>query len=273
MKNRNRDNIVMYFFILLQSALYLSFLVIDISGGDIGLSSRIKFLIIILCFCYVLFTIKRTGKGIFSFNYYFAGAVFFTVISDLFLLMLDYYLAGVLTFIVVQQLYSRCLDITGNVVNDYRAEDGSDHSANDKGIRNTVSNLKFYLRIGIQIAISIVIILTMKKIGIYVDGLLIATVFYFISIVTNVIRALFEAYKAKVKQLINRKNSILFAAGMVLFLLCDINVGLFNLTDFISISKQNYQLLYKVSSILMWTFYAPAQVLIALSGNRKLKGL
>lgn len=273
MKNRNRKNIAMYFFILIQSVLYLSFLGIDIFGGDNGLSSKIKFTIIILCFCYVLFTALSTGKGIFLFNRYFTAAVFFTVISDLFLLMLDYYFAGVLTFIIVQQLYGKCLDITGSVLNNNLAEDYCNHNANDKGFRSVVSKLKFYLRISIQIVLSIGIILIIKQMNIDVDGLLIATVFYFISIVTNVIRALLEAYKAKAQQLINRKYSILFAVGMVLFILCDINVGLFNLTDFISISKQNYQLLYKVSSILMWAFYAPAQVMIALSGNRKCRGV
>jgi hypothetical protein len=52
---------------------------------------------------------------------------------------------------------------------------------------------------------------------------------------------------------------------MVLFLLCDINVGIFNLSGFIALPERIYQMMYSVSSILMWTFYAPSQVLIALS--------
>jgi hypothetical protein len=57
---------------------------------------------------------------------------------------------------------------------------------------------------------------------------------------------------------------------MVLFLLCDINVGLFNLSDFITPSPA-YNIIYSISSILMWTFYAPSQVLIALSVENEKK--
>jgi len=58
----------------------------------------------------------------------------------------------------------------------------------------------------------------------------------------------------------------LFAWGMVLFLLCDINVGIFNLSGFINVGPV-YEVLYGISSISMWLFYAPSQVLIVLSGD------
>jgi hypothetical protein len=63
------------------------------------------------------------------------------------------------------------------------------------------------------------------------------------------------------------KSDSIFAAGLVLFLLCDINVGLFNLSGFVSVTGRVVEILYSLSSILMWTFYAPSQVLIAISSD------
>jgi hypothetical protein len=64
----------------------------------------------------------------------------------------------------------------------------------------------------------------------------------------------------------DKRNIRYFTAGMVLFLLCDINVGLFNLSDFLTVTS-TYEIIYELSAVLMWTFYAPSQVLLALSGD------
>lgn len=53
-----------------------------------------------------------------------------------------------------------------------------------------------------------------------------------------------------------RAGKALFAAGLTLFVCCDICVGLFNLG-----------LLTPFSSVGMWLFYLPSQVLIALSAK------
>jgi hypothetical protein len=56
---------------------------------------------------------------------------------------------------------------------------------------------------------------------------------------------------------------------MVLFLLCDLNVGVFNLTGFVSVNSSWFHNLYAISAIAMWLFYLPAQVFISLSGQAK----
>jgi len=89
-------------FVLLQTILYVAFLTLDLAGRNIGLSSKIKFAMIILCFCYAFFGKKNAGRSII---FYLQLALFLTVIADLFILILDYYFYGVLTFILVQQLY------------------------------------------------------------------------------------------------------------------------------------------------------------------------
>ncbi|MDR1029043.1 MAG: lysoplasmalogenase family protein, partial [Clostridiales Family XIII bacterium] len=55
-----------------------------------------------------------------------------------------------------------------------------------------------------------------------------------------------------------RVNRLLSRAGMALFILCDINVAIFNI-----LPLQNS--LHGVSAVLMWAFYLPAQTLLALS--------
>lgn len=235
-------------FVILQTILYVAFLTLDLIGGNINLSSNIKFTMIILCFCYAFFSKNNAGRSIIS---YLQAALFLTVISDLFILILDYYFYGVLTFILVQQLYGIRLIMI-------RKENNCKESA--------LVLRAFLLRFLIQLAISALVCFVLFKSGIRLEELLPATVFYFISLLLNVVSSI----KIALIDLKNKGN-LLFAVGMVLFLFCDINVGLFNLSGFVTISKDLYELIYFFSSILMWVFYAPSQVLIALSVKISLK--
>jgi len=92
------------------------------------------------------------------------------------------------------------------------------------------------------------------------DWLVIISVLYFVSIVLNVRDAVWVAYKTK------SLKTIIFAIGMVLFLLCDINVLLFNISDFVAIDSALFSNVYAFAAIAMWMFYLPAQVGIAISG-------
>lgn len=55
-----------------------------------------------------------------------------------------------------------------------------------------------------------------------------------------------------------RPGDICSRTGMLLFICCDINVAIFN-------TAEAGTSLYNVSAPLMWTFYLPAQILLALS--------
>jgi len=230
-------------FILLQAVLYAAFLMIDLSGSHFTLSSGIKYGIIVLCFCYALLSKKGADKGIL---FVLKAGLFFTLISDLFILLLDIYFYGVLTFIIVQQLYGIRISM-------------AQYPVGCAG-RTTLLLRSFLIRLALQLGVSALICIILTGFGVSLEGLLVASVFYFISIFTNTLRAL----KAAV---IHSRDKVLriFAAGMVLFLLCDINVGLFNMTGFISLPDNVYNTIYSFAAILMWTFYAPSQVLIALS--------
>lgn len=251
---------------MLQAALYASFLTLDLTGGSSTLSSYIKFSMIVLCFCYVLFyciinflcdkessaskpmvrfrrTHARTDRSIFC---YLVAALFFTLVSDIFLLLTDLYLYGVLTFILVQQLHHVRLIL-------YRGKE------EEQTGKRSLTRI-YLLRVVIQAVTVAIILFVLVKAGVSLDGLLIASVFYFIGIASNTILAIRTALQ-------NRKDRGMacLAFGMVLFLLCDINVGLFNIAGYISLPESVYELVYTASSLLMWVFYAPSQVLIALS--------
>lgn len=259
MRKFSRDKIATYLFIFVQAVLYLAFLKLDIIGGNISVSSKIKFTIIILCFCYALLIVKSSSKGIFSGpkselfppSIFFKGALLFTVAADYCLLITNYYFMGVLSFIIVQQFYGICLDITGSLQKEKRK----------------IPFIPFLIRFFVQVILTFGVTIVLERIGVSIDALLIITVLYFISIVTNTFRAVWEAFHYD-KDRKDRKYNILFAVGMVLFILCDLNVGLFHLADYIVMSKEKYEFLDQLSSILMWMFYAPSQVLITLSGNR-----
>lgn len=241
-----------FLFVILQTILYVIFLSLDLNNTGCIIANNIKYFIIIICFCYVLLLGRNADRSIF---FCYRAAFLFTVISDLFLLILDIYIYGILTFIVVQQLYSLRLLLV---------------ISNDKNLGNNDYNNKkksailkgYFIRLSVQTAIAFTVCVMMGTMGIDMEILLTVTVFYFVCIVANVITA--------VKTAINypdNKSSLLFAVGMVLFLLCDINVGLFNLSDFVVLPENLADFIYSVSRMLMWMFYAPSQVLIALSAN------
>lgn len=247
-----------YLFILIQIFLYVAFLFLDISGGSISLSSRIKFTIIVICFCYVLFYPGSTGRSIFFDGWTrlqvpllcLQAAILFTMISDVFILLTDHYMYGLITFIIAHQLHGLRLTIVGQKT-ESRLSGGS-------LLRTLI--FRFLLQAAIASAICAVLI----RAGIAMEGLIIASVLYFVCILTNVIMSIKVAVQNP-----SEKSNLLFAAGMILFLLCDINVAFFNLSGFIEIPEHINSVLYAFSSILMWTFYAPSQVLLSLSAGRR----
>ena len=86
-------------FPLSEGCLYLIFLSLDLFRPDSGWDIPIKYLSILLCFCFVLWA----GQG--RDGLLMKIALGFTLLADLFLLVLDrWYLAGVACFCVVQLL-------------------------------------------------------------------------------------------------------------------------------------------------------------------------
>ncbi len=275
MKHNEEGRYANLLFVLLGLIMYVCFLFLDLMSKSIIMSRNIKFSIILLCFCYALIQKNSAGKGIIFCS---KIALLFTLISDLFLLILDYYTLGVITFIIVQQLYGvrlmleECynqlvkqetswkeIDKKGN--KDYAMTKGSNllkQADNNKIGKLLLRKLSY--RILVQAAITLVIVIVLLLSHVTLDGLLLVSIFYFICIVTNTISAVKAALN-----LPRNRSSVIFAMGMVLFLLCDINVGLYNLSGFIVMPDGLATFASSVSAILMWAFYAPSQLLITLS--------
>jgi hypothetical protein len=197
-------------------------------------------------------------------------AMFFTVVSDLFLLLLDYYDLGVMTFCIVQILYlvklSETMKLSGpdklsapDKLTTFNKLTGSmKWSKSNNLVNQSLTQVRIKLFRNIILSFVLLFVLIISKIEI--ELLLIITIFYFVSIVMNVIDAV------RLNRKVNTTANKLFAYGMILFLLCDINVGIFNLSNFVTINNKFFISLYDFTTIGMWMFYLPAQVLIALSG-------
>lgn len=256
-------------FLLLQTIFFVTFMMLDLTKVSSDLSIIIKYTIIITCFMYTLIPVNKRDfidrnyflrKGVYKSTLFcLQAALFFTAISDLFILILDYYLYGVITFIIVQEFYSaRLIILNMECKTVFR---------NSKDENKDVYPWRTFFfamirRILLQLFIAVIICLLLLHFNVTPELLLFISVFYFICILSNVITASYQAFRD-----IKTKATILYAVGMILFLLCDINVGLFNLSGFITMPRELYSVIYSLSSILMWTFYAPSQVLIVLSSK------
>ena len=87
------------------------------------------------------------------------------------------------------------------------------------------------------------------------NGLVLVSLLYFVNFVINLFFTL-----------MNIKQTILFALGLLLFILCDISLGLRMLGDFIDVSNNSFiQAITTAPIDLVWMFYFPSQVLIVLS--------
>lgn len=234
-----------YVFIIIQVVLYGTFLTLDILGMNITLSNRVKFTVVVLSFIYVIIRGKGNHRQIIFLRY----ALALTVISDVLILFSDYYFYGVITFIFAQQLYG--MRITALFERERLFWD------------RKIPLKAAFLMLLCQGAVSTIVGILLWAMGMDINPLLVVSILYFVCISTNVARSLKLS-----KCFWHYRDIRYFTIGMILFLLCDINVGLFNMSDFMTPGPA-YQTIYSISSILMWTFYGPSQVLIALSVDKQ----
>lgn len=189
------------------------------------LSIYIKFAGIVLCFLLSIL-IGRDSHDSVDIKLL-IGALFFTVAADYFLLFGKNLKLGVLFFCIVQSIYT------------------IRHS------RKTVLTRFYYMVVSV---ILIIAIFLASFIHIYkADQILKAILFLYgglllISTFSAIRTTWFDGYP--------KNASTKIAAGLVLFMLCDINVALFNTSNSFS----------NISGFLIWIFYFPSQVLLALSG-------
>ena len=227
-KKINFKSLLFLAFIAAEAVIYAVFNVM--AGLDMPDPIYLKYAGILLCVAVLVAVMffRDTTRD----NAIMLAALFFTAVSDLFILVLGkYYEIGLLTFIIVQALYL------------YRL-----YSDRLK---------KIYITLAVRLGVMVALIITFAVLNML--NLLIAECAIYITMLSaNVVDA-FVICKKSV-------NNLLFAIGLTLFLGCDICVGLHNFGTVLNVALPIW--LTKTVSVAMWAFYLPSQVLITLSVNR-----
>ncbi len=224
-ESTNYRCIVLKILLIIIALLYILFLYMDIFNVELFITSDgVKYICIVLCFFISLLigndTLNKRDISLLRMG------LFCTVIADLFLLLLPYHTVGVAVFCIAQILYSMRYDVG-----------------------NTPLVLKRHLIIFLSIiAIYLIVNYFIRE----VELLYPIALFYAIALVSNVVRAI----NVCKEQRFPSPNRYMIAYGMILFLLCDVNVALYNTL-----------LSTEMTYVLMWFFYLPSQVLLALSGK------
>jgi uncharacterized membrane protein YidH (DUF202 family) len=220
--------------ILLLYLYYLStdFKLINIpaSTDHSSFTGILKYISIILCFIISLFIgsnyINTLDKHLLQ------TGLFFTVLADMCLIILNRYFGGILLFCTVQICYIIRF--------------------NRKHYKYCLGNLLIFLLLLLTLKIS------MELLGINIKALYIIAIFYGACIYT----ATFSSIKYSKDY--PHTNKLLIKYGMILFVLCDINVAIYNITT--QISNLNLTPIINLSYNLIWFFYLPSQLLLSLSG-------
>ena len=227
----------LFAFLAAETVLYILFLRIDFLGGSAARSALYKYAGILLCLVCAsvrAVTLKNTASRLI------AAALCFTCISDYFLLFTDSYLPGVLCFCVTQTLYLFVL-------------------LQDRPLKTKL----LHIVPGLVLSAALLIITGLMQ---RPDLLITAGAFYAYSFIRNIALALCLCIK---KKPVPGLKPSMFAVGLVIFALCDINVLLYNLPLLFDIHSHLLISLFDVIGTLMWVFYLPSQVLLALSAKNR----
>ena len=213
-------------FILIEAAIYISFNIIMATEGRDPIYLKYSGILLCLAVAALLCIFFRRDGVVLT------AAMVFTAISDFLIFVLnDFYELGVSTFIITQFAYL------------YRL------------YADRLSKVYITLAVRVLLAASLLVILNMLG---ALDFLTAVVAIYIVMLICNLAEA---AYLS----LYSPKNA-LFAAGLALFLCCDICVGLNNFGSVLGIALPEGVLTFV--SYAMWAFYLPSQVCIVCSAQR-----
>ena len=228
-------------FILIQLLSYFTFIYFDFSNLNGNISNLIKYFTILLCLIFVLIPRKESGGSAVD-HRLLKLAFLFTFISDYFLLFTEEIIPGLVTFIIVQVLYLLRIyrwKLDFNLIN-----------------KSKIILPMYFLR---NLFAGMILLLVLSLLSVKLELTIVLATFYFLSLLLNCFDLLRISFVIKTPQL------RLFLIGLLMFLLCDINVGIFNMQQFIANPLVKYEKIYSIASVAMWIFYLPSQVFIALS--------
>ena len=171
-----------------------------------------KFIFVALCF--VVATIAGFLARYNQDRVFLALGLFFTVLADFFLVLMDWHMPGVSVFIFVHFCYML-----------------------------RVLPARHFYKVGIGIAVALV--------GIGMGQIIVVGGMYGLAFLVNIY--------VNIKYRTQKKALVL--TGLILFMLCDLNVLLYNAQRYLGVGFA-----WGLSFYLIWVFYLPSQLLLAFSG-------
>jgi hypothetical protein len=227
-------------FVLPECFIYIAFTILDIGYEDPSLmrvSVALKLLSIAIC---VVFLSRLTFVNPENRDARFMVLVMgLTLSSDVILLLTRQFTVGLVLFVIVQGLYSIRIQKRLNM----------------KGV--FVSGAVF---------IACLLFFMQKMPERFNYALMLALgVFYALLFTWNIVSIM-------IKRSNDDYDRRLFAVGLILYALCDINVAIYNFPSFFD-SNVFLSRIYASSGLAMWLFYLPGQVALTLSVRRKVDGV
>jgi len=218
------------FFLIIETVLYLSFLSLDINGF-FAFSAYIKYLSITILFVFVLVKSIHMKR-----SFLIPVALGFSVFADYFLLFTSSYIPGLLAFLVVQvMLFFRI---------------------------QKLFSISIMYRVGMLIFLFVLGSTSFTSLHLEFDVVTALAMIYFLCFLNNVVTVIFTM---NISQYWKDKTCYFFPIGLILFFFCDIHVGIYNLTSYVSDISKIFNKYYGWFTIAMWLFYLPGQMLIGLS--------
>lgn len=225
MKKISPNNLIFLLFIAIETVIYVVFNVLAATGAPDPIYLKYSGVLLCLAVLFAIIFMPDRGRD----NAVMLAALFFTAISDLFILVLDkYYEIGLVSFIIVQSIYL---------------------------YRLYADRLKkIYITLAVRLTVMLALIITFAVLGML--NLLVAEcAIYITMLVGNVVDSFIICKKSA--------RNLIFAIGLLLFLGCDICVGLHNFGSVLNVSLPSW--LISFAAFAIWAFYLPSQVLITLS--------
>lgn len=229
------ERLVTPIFLATEVLIYLTFIITDLAGQAPGLSGPVKYTGIILVFAHALIlSVGARRKE----SFLITAALFFTAVADVFLLFFSsdmrLLIVGLVSFSITQTLYGILT---------------SQKKSTAKRILTPV----------VTAAVAAVISAIIGNLLHYdiVTGFFVFLVFYYANTFgINTARSWSTFKRSRLR------TDLVFALGLTLFVLCDINVVIRNLNTFY------YELIpgstVNAAAILSWIFYLPSQVMISI---------
>lgn len=243
MKSRNLNSLIIKVMIVIILSLYAFFLYMDFYNVKFLIRTHyIKYLSIVLCFLLAMLSTRNSFKNKINTRDIFLLrlGMFITVIADLCLVIFDFYILGIAFFTLVQITYA---------------------------VR--YSTRKFNALLINYLIVFLCIVFSYELFNLFivrVNILLPMSLFYSICLTLSVSKAI-NVWK---KDLYPSPSKYMIVLGMILFLLCDICVALSNISALLPLTGYSLRSFEEICRLLVWVFYLPSQLLLALSGSTKI---